>query len=199
MLRRLSSYFFRGLLIAAPVGLTAWVLYRLVVVIDGWITPVHEWIEGKLGRELPTFPGFGLAASLALVTLLGFLASNFVAQGLLRLFESMLGRLPLVRWIYNAIKDLLDAFVGEQKRFDRPVLVLLYAGCEGKVLGYVTRQSLGSLGLEDHVAVYFPQSYNFAGQVLVVPRDNVVPLQVDPGDLMAFIVSGGVALGKGDK
>ncbi len=95
--------------------------------------------------------------------------------------------------LYNSIRDLVEAFAGEKKKFDKPVLVTLGPGCNAKVVGFMTRESLDNLGLKDHVAVYFPQSYNFAGNVLLFPKEEVKPLDIESSEAMTFIVSGGVA------
>jgi uncharacterized membrane protein len=98
-----------------------------------------------------------------------------------------------VKLVYSSIKDLINAFVGERKSFDKPVLVRLSPDDSVRALGFVTREALASLGLPEHVAVYFPQSYNFAGNLLIVPHDAIQPLSVSSGELMTFIVSGGVS------
>jgi len=107
--------------------------------------------------------------------------------------DKVFTKVPMVRMLYSSIKDLVYAFAGDQKKFDKPVLVSLGLGCDAKILGFVTRESLENLGLEDHVAVYFPQSYNFAGNVLIFPKSAVKPLDISSSEAMTFIVSGGVA------
>jgi uncharacterized membrane protein len=94
--------------------------------------------------------------------------------------------------IYTSVKDLIGAFVGDKKSFDKPVLVTISPSSNIQVIGFITRESLENIGFSDKVGVYLPQSYNFAGNLLVVPREQVTPLDVDSGDIMAFIVSGGV-------
>ena len=79
--------------------------------------------------------------------------------------------------------------------FDKPVIATIGAGGSVKIVGFITRESLDNLGLEDHVAVYMPQSYNFAGNVLLLPKDAVTPLDIDSSQAMAFVVSGGVSCG----
>jgi uncharacterized membrane protein len=96
-----------------------------------------------------------------------------------------------VKLVYNSIKDLVSAFVGDKRRFDAPVAVSL-AG-NNKVLGFVTRDGLGRLGMPDYVAVYFPQSYNFAGYLMLVPRAQIEHLDLPSADVMTFIISGGVS------
>mgnify|MGYP001141606508 CR=1 FL=1 len=143
------------------------------------------------------FPGLGLCVgllgTLLIITLIGFLASNFVGRSLVRLVDKIFKQLPLVKILYSSIKDLIAAFVGEPKKFDKPVLVTLGPETYAKIIGFITRESLENFGLKDHVAVYFPQSYNFAGNVLIFPKKAVKPLDIQSSDAMTFIVSGGVA------
>jgi uncharacterized membrane protein len=109
--------------------------------------------------------------------------------------EGVLIKAPFVKLLYTSIKDLIAAFMGEKRRFDQPVLVSLSPVGHGEAVGFVTRTDLEFLGLLDHVAVYFPQSYNFAGHLLVFPKDQVRPLEAESSEVMAFIVSGGVSGG----
>ncbi|HZK86391.1 MAG TPA: DUF502 domain-containing protein [Syntrophomonas sp.] len=95
--------------------------------------------------------------------------------------------------LYGSVKDLLNAFVGDKKSFNKPVLVKLSNESHAHVMGFITCESLNSFGLDDYMSVYVPQSYNFAGQLLIFPRGHVQPLESNSADMMAFIVSGGVA------
>ena len=107
--------------------------------------------------------------------------------------------MPLVKLVYTSLKELVGAFVGEKKKFDRPVLVALTAGSDVGSFGFVTRSTLPEIGLPGHVAVYVPQAYNIGGNVVVVPSDRVTALEADPAVVMTFVVSGGVTgeVGKG--
>ena len=107
--------------------------------------------------------------------------------------ERWLSSLPLLKLVYGSIRDLIQAFVGDKKRFDKPVALALVPGSPVRVLGFVTREALNELGKADYVAVYVPQSYNFAGNLLIAPRDQVERLDASSSDLMTFIVSGGVS------
>jgi uncharacterized membrane protein len=138
-------------------------------------------------------PGLGFVLTVVVITLGGFLTSNVVGRAAFDVTDRWLTRVPLAKLVYTSIRDLINAFVGDKKRFDRPVAVTLAPGSRIRALGFVTRDGLDSLGMGDQVAVYFPQSYNFAGNLLVVPRDQVEPLKVSTTDLMTFIVSGGVS------
>jgi uncharacterized membrane protein len=177
-MKRLGRYFIRGLVVAAPLAVTIYVFVLMFRTIDGWL-------------HLP-IPGVGFVATLALVTLIGFLASSFLTRRLIAHFERLMERLPLARLLYTSTRDFLNAFVGEHRRFDQPVLVALHESGEPQALGFVTQPSLEAIGLPGHVAVYFPQSYHFAGMLVVVPADRVAPVGADSAAVMAFIVSGGV-------
>jgi uncharacterized membrane protein len=175
---RLLNYFLKGVVLVAPLAFTVYVCVRLFSTIDGW-----------LGIPIP---GVGFVVTVLLITLLGFLASNLLARGFVGALEGLLERLPFVRLLYSSTRDLLNAFVGEQRRFDKPVLVAPYPGGVARALGFVTQESLSAIGLDGFVTVYLPQSYNFAGALLIFPTSAVTPLAADSADVMAFIVSGGV-------
>jgi uncharacterized membrane protein len=129
-----------------------------------------------------------------LITLFGFLASSFLTRRMLSMVEGMLERLPFVRLLYSSTRDLLNAFVGEKRRFDKPVIVTPFVGGQARAIGFVTQETLDSMGMREHVAVYLPQSYNFAGSLLIFPMSAVEPLDAESADVMAFIVSGGVTM-----
>jgi len=177
--------FFRGLLFVVPVAATVYVVYWLFVKVDNLFD-----LEKLIGWSAP-----GITALIVIVaiTLIGLLASNFLTAWLVRLAESLFTRMPLAKLVYSSIKDLLEAFVGEKKRFDKPVLVSLGDQVGGEVLGFITREDLEWLARKDRVAVYFPQSYNFAGSLVIFPRDRLTPIAADSSHVMQFIVSGGVS------
>ena len=177
-MRALINYFLRGLVVVAPLAFTAYVCWRLFVAIDSW---------------LPfAVPGVGFVVAIVFFTLVGFLASTFLARGLFSIVESVLTRLPFVRLLYTSTKDLLNAFVGEQRRFDKPVLVTIMPDAGGRAIGFVTQDALEHLGLHGQVAVYFPLSYSVAGHMVLFPASRIEPLRADSAEVMAFIMSGGV-------
>jgi uncharacterized membrane protein len=178
-MRRLTRYFFEGLLFLIPVVATIYVIYVVFVKIDGLF-------------KFPV-PGVGFVVTIAVITSIGFLGSNFLGKGLEGLVDRTFRRLPLIKLIYTSVKDLIGAFVGEKKGFTRPVLVKLVPGSDLSVVGFVTRESLEGLGIAGSVAVYLPQAYNFAGNLIIVSRDQVTPIKAAGGDVMTFVVSGGIA------
>ena len=177
-MRRLAGYFLRGLVIMAPLALTVYVCFSIVTAIDSWI-PVD-------------IPGVGFAITIGLITLVGALGSNVLTDGLVRLIDGLLEKLPFVRLLYGTAKDFFEAFAGEKKRFDTAVLVTLYPASEAKALGFMTRRDVEMFGLVNHVAVYLPHSYAFTGQLILVPAEHVTLVQAGSAELMTFIVSAGV-------
>ena len=178
MLTRFINYFLKGIVFLAPLAFTIYICVRIFTTIDGW-----------LGIAIP---GAGFAITVVLITLFGFLAQSLLTRGALNIVENLLNRLPFVRLLYSSTRDLLNAFVGEKRRFDKPVLVAPYPGGVTRAFGFVTQESLARLGLSDHVTVYVPHSYAVSGMLWIVPTSAVTPLAADSADVMAFIVSGGV-------
>ncbi len=176
-MRRLVSYFVRGLVFVGPLAVTAYVCVRIFTAIDGW-----------LGLSVP---GLGLVIMVLVITSVGFLASSILATSLLSAVDMAVERLPVVRFLYSATKDLLNAFVGEHRRFDSPVLVPSDVGGPGKALGFITQESLSRMGLADHVTVYLPFSYSLSGRLLVYPANQVTRIDAVSSEVLAFIVSGG--------
>ncbi len=178
--KKLLGYFFRGALLIAPLAGTLWVIYKIFQLIDG-ILPFQ-------------IPGLGLLSLIAFLTIVGYAGGYIIGQPIIQYFQRLLDKAPLIKTIYSSIKDLLSAFVGNEKRFDRPVLVKLNKDSNVEKLGFITREDLTSLGIEkDKVAVYLPHSYAFSGNLFVVPRENVRPINTTSAEVMKFIVSGGVA------
>ncbi|MFH1290792.1 MAG: DUF502 domain-containing protein [Nanoarchaeota archaeon] len=186
-MKKITNYFLKGLLIFVPVALT---IFAFV-----WVFTQLDSLFGQFFRI--KVPGLGLVITLVGITVIGFLASNFVGRKFFKLIDKLFTRVPLVKLLYSSLKDFIEAFAGEKKSFDKPVLVELVPGGP-KAVGFITRESLEVLGLNNHVAVYFPQSYNFAGSLLLFESTRVTPLNADSSKVMAFIVSGGVAGGELD-
>jgi uncharacterized membrane protein len=176
-MKHLTRYFFQGLIVLAPIVASIYIVYIIFLKVDGLLRF--------------SIPGVGLLITVAVVTLIGFLASTFIMKKIFVYIEKLLSKLPLVSILYSSIKDLIGAFVGDKKSFDRPVLVNL--GANTYVVGFLTRDDLEFLGLTEYVSVYLPQSYNFAGNLLVVRSDSVKQIPASNSDVMAFLVSGGLS------
>ncbi len=182
-MRKLVKYFLKGLVIFVPMALTVFIFVWAFTSFDSIFS---DWLP---------VPGLGILLTVVFIFLIGFLASNFLGRKIFALVERIFTGLPLVKLLYSAVKDMIEAFAGDKKSFDRPVIATLAPGGSAKVVGFITQDSLENLGLEDHVAVYTPQSYNFAGNVLLFPKEAITPLDIDSSQAMAFVVSGGVSCG----
>lgn len=179
------KYFLRGLLIVIPVVTTLWILWKVFDIVDR-LLPLRELVPGY------AVPGVGFVIIVLLVTLVGILTTNLLAAQALALADRIFARLPFVKLLYSSIKDVTEAFVSEKKKFDKPVLLSLGEGVGASVIGFVTQEDLAEFGLRDRVAVYVPQSYNFAANLLLVPRSRVTAIDKPSSEVMAFVVSGGV-------
>lgn len=176
--KRFITYFLRGLLFVVPLALTVYVIILILKFLDG-IIPIPV-------------PGLGILIMFSFITFMGFLASIFVTRPLFDIFEKWMFKVPLVNILYTSIKDLMSAFVGDKKKFNTPVIVKLSNNMFR--LGFITQEDLSVLGEGNLVAIYFPHSYNFSGNLYLVPRENVRILEnVRSTDVMKFIVSGGVS------
>ena len=192
----LIRLFFKGLLVLLPAVITIYLVYAIFMALNNTL---FSALGGLFQRLLPQLePGWpttllALASTLVIITLVGMLASNYLGHYLVKRFEQLMKRIPLVKLLYNAVRDLFNALLGEDRRFNKPVLVCLSEEAGVRVAGFITADDLSHWGLNDDVAVYLPQSYNFAGNLIIVPSSRVTPLDQPAGDVTTFIVSGGVS------
>ncbi|MFH5833708.1 DUF502 domain-containing protein [Halalkalibaculum sp. DA3122] len=184
-MKNLFNNFFRGLLLVFPVGATIYIIYGLV-----------RWANASLNTLIfepfnVDIPGLGIFTVFFGVSLLGYVCTRAFVRPLVNYFERFLASLPLVKIIYTSIKELTEAFVGEKKKFNRPVLIELNdTGL--KRLGFITSEDLTEFGLSDAVAVYCPHSYNFSGNFFFVEQSKVTPVKKNSTEIMKYIISAGV-------
>jgi uncharacterized membrane protein len=192
MTRKFFQYFINGALVSLPIIIIGYIFYNLFISLDDIISPLLEEVFGLKGER--KIRGLGFVILIGLFTLMGFLANTFIAQPIRNWLKRLLDRAPLVKTLYEAINDLLSAFVGQKKRFNQPVMVRLSKGTDIHKLGFVTDENLEKLGeIEGKVAVYFPHSYAFSGNLYIVPKENITLIDQKPSDVMKYIVSGGVS------
>ena len=176
---RILRYFFSGTLFIVPILATAYFIYIS-----------FKWLDDRL--NLP-YPGLGFVIILSVITLIGYLSTNFLFKTLGGWFDRGMNRIPLVKIIYSTVRDLLGAVVGDKRKFTKPVLVRINKDNDIFQLGFVTQSDLSELGLNEMVVVYFPHSYAISGIHYFVPRANIKPLNISGPTAMKFIVSGGVS------
>ncbi len=179
-LRYIGQYFLRGVLVIAPIALTAALLVWLFRKVDGLVNPQAN------------LPGLGLALMLLSVIVIGWISSFFIVRRVFGIFGYGMERMPGVSFIYTSLRDFFEAFVGNKKRFTQSVLVNVFAE-EVWLIGFLTDEELASFGLgAAYVSVYVPQAYNVAGQLYLVKRDRVKPIEhLAPQEAMRYAVSGG--------
>lgn len=178
-MKTLFRYFVNGLLIIAPFAITVFIIVGII-----------DWLNSMFDLGIP---GLGILLMVILLTIVGFIGSSFFVKPFIVVTERILHKVPLVSIIYSSIKDLFDAFVGDNQKFNKPVMVKMTEDSENYKLGFVTQDSLQQINIEDKVAVYFPHSYNFSGELFLIPRRNVTYLDLPSSEVMKFIVSGGVS------
>ena len=185
-MKKLINYLLQGLLYLAPLTITAYVVYAAFTFIDG------------LSQKILTkffdvhIPGLGLLSLLVFLVLIGFLGRTIIAQPLKKIFRKVIDSVPLLNFIYSAFNDLFSAFVGKEKKFNQPVLVQVNLNSNLEKLGFITEENLDIIQAEGKVAVYFPHSYNFSGELFIVPRTQIRQLDVNSSEMMKFIVSAGL-------
>ncbi len=183
-MKLIFNYFFRGLLFVFPIFVT---IYIIVVFVNWADETLHKLLFSWLSIQIP---GLGIVSAFFLIVFLGFAVTWAISKPVFTYFEKLMARTPLVKIIYTAFKDFTEAFVGEKKKFNQPVLVTLVDGVDR--IGFITEQDLSLLNIENRVAVYCPHSYNFSGNLFLVESNRVAPLDVNPADAMKFVVSAGV-------
>ncbi len=184
-MRTIFNYFLRGLLFVFPLAATLYIIISAVRWSNQTFNDLlFEWLNLDI-------PGLGIITVFIVVTLIGYVFSRAFTRPIVNYFENFLARVPLVKIIYTSLKELTEAFVGDKKRFNKPVLVQI--GSENlKRIGFVTQKDMHEIGLEEMVAVYCPHSYNFSGNLYLVPKSHVTPLNLNSTDVMKFVVSAGV-------
>ena len=186
-MKKLLRLLLQGLLYIAPIAITVYILYIIFSFVDGLL---QNWLEQFLGISIP---GLGLLITIALLIIIGFLGQTFIARPFKSLFSKLMERIPILKVIYSAFNDLFSAFVGKERKFNRPVLVKVNKSLDLEKLGFLTEEDLSLINEKGKVAVYFPHSYNWSGELFLVPRDQVRTIEVPPAEVMKFIVSAGVA------
>lgn len=186
-MKKLGSYFLQGLLFVVPSVVTVYVVFQAVVWMDNLI-PVH-----LPGIEDLRLPGLGILIILAAITLMGYIGTRFVRNPFFIMFEGVLERTPLLKVIYSSVKDLIEAFVGEKKRFNQPVLVTVNQNPMVQRIGFITENDLRQMGLgPEKMAVYLPFSLGINGQLVIVESTHVQNIDASGTEMMKFVISGGV-------
>ncbi len=196
--KKLLQYFFQGVVILAPIGVTLYVVIWFFVAVDNILPGLIHYFFPHLIKttedgDFQKIPGLGFLVVVLMLILIGRISSSFVVTKIVEVLDSVLERTPGVKYIYSSVKDFLQAFGGNKRKFDRPVLVMVDAQQVWRI-GFITNDDAQHFELTDHVVVYVPHSYAISGIVYIVPVQNVKVLHNLTGaEAMKFIISGGVA------
>jgi uncharacterized membrane protein len=190
------QYFFQGIIIIAPIAVTIYLVYWLFSLIDNILPNILYSLSPRLmtasDGSLRTIPGLGFILVIVIVTLIGWVSSSFVVSRIFSVLGKVLEQTPGIKYIYTAVKDFLEAFGGNRKKFDKPVLVSVDATDTWRI-GFLMQSDLTQFDLADHVAVYIPLSYALTGVVYFVPKEKIKPLNnLNSAEAMKFVISGGV-------
>jgi len=178
-MKKITKYFIQGLIVTLPAAATIYLIYWVLITFDN----IFNF----------NIPGIGFLLILLIILAVGFIASNILTKRVTVFIYNLFNRLPLISIIYNSVKDLIEAFVGDKKKFNKPVLVRVSKESSIELLGFITEENLELLGEINKVAVYIPQAYNFAGNLIIVPSSDVKLLDAGAKEIMTFILSGGLS------
>jgi len=197
VLKKLFQYFLQGLIILAPIAITIYAVSALFNFVDGILPGLIQKVFPRWGTVDPSgnptkIPGVGFLLVIIIVVLVGYISPSFIVSKLVDLFDKILERTPGIKLIYSTLKDFFEAFAGNKRKFDKTVLVNIESNDVWQI-GFITQEELLEFGLQEHVAVYIPQSYAFTGRLYFVKRERVRLLtDISSTDAMKFAISGGV-------
>lgn len=188
---KLLNYFLQGLLVIAPIAITIYAVYSVVSFIDNQV-PIFTAKDDD-GKVYVRNYGLGFLIVIIAIVFIGYISSFFIKNRVFNLFDSVLKRTPGIRFIYSTTKEFFEAFAGEKKKFNKPVLANIDDNDVWRV-GFITQEEAKDFGFSDFVAVYIPMSYSIAGNVYLLPRARVRRVtNINATDAMKFAISGGVA------
>ncbi len=184
---KIARYFIQGLFITVPVIITAYVVYALINLVGSFFSIFGTIVSPVID------PFIVILSAVILIFIAGVLGSSIILRPMFIMFDNAMQHTPLIKTVYTSIKDLLSAFVGSKKRFNKPVLVIINKENNIQQLGFVTQEDLSDLKIgKETIAVYVPLSYSFSGNLLIVPKNHVTTVNASSAEVMKFIVSGGV-------
>jgi uncharacterized membrane protein len=187
-MREIYSIFLKGLMVVLPVGLTLSLVSWVILKAEGLFGTILQAMMGSY-----YIPGTGLLVTLIVIFMAGMLVSNYLTSKFVNYFLKKFSDFPVIKVIYNPLKDLFALFgnSGANQNMKRVVLVNMVG--RGKQIGLVTRddfQDLNCPELNDHVAVYFPMSYLFGGITTLVPKQDVTEIDIPVDRALKLAITG---------
>lgn len=196
-LRRLRGYFLAGIVVTAPIGITIWLAWWFVALVDGWVTPFLPSMFNPSSYLPFRVPGVGLLAAFITITFIGALAANLVGRTLLRYWETLLGRMPVIRSIYKATKQIFQTALAQSGSNFRQVGLVQYPRRGTYVVVFVARELDGSeIGLpagESYFSAFMPTTPNpTSGFLFFLRKDEVRILDMTVEDGAKLVISAGL-------
>jgi len=195
-LQRLRTYFLTGLVVASPVGITVYLALAFIDLIDRNIKPL---IPAAYNPEtyLPfPLPGIGLVFLFLMLTILGFFAANFLGRTLIRIGEKILNRMPVVRSVYNTLKQIFETVISENKGSFQEVVLIEYPRKGLWAIAFISGENKGEIQrkmADDVVNVFLPTTPNpTSGFLLFVPRQDIIRLDMTPDEGAKYVISAGL-------
>ncbi len=186
-MNKLIRYLLQGILYTVPIAITIFV----IITITSWVTSMVDFLGISIHPVID--PLLGLIGGIILLIIIGALGSSIFFYPIFQRVDHIIEKTPFLKIVYTSVKDLLSAFVGQKKKFNKPVIVKMCDNPPLEKLGFITQSSLSELGISGKkVAVYFPLSYSLSGDLFIVPEEYVKPVNVPATEFMKFIISGGV-------
>ena len=196
LLARLRTYFLTGIVVAAPVGITIWLIWLFVAFVDSTVVPIIPDAYNPSDVLGMSVPGIGVIVVLVAVTIIGFLVTNFFGRFMVRLGENMVSRVPVVRTIYGVLKQIFDAVLAQSEGAFREVILIEYPRKGIWVLGFVTSNTQGEVQRvtpDEMVNVFLPTTPNpTSGFLLFVPRKDCITMDMTVEEGVKLVISGGI-------
>jgi uncharacterized membrane protein len=180
----------KGLFTILPIVLTAYFIYWLGVTTESLLSGLLKvWLPAEI-----YVPGMGLVAGFVVLIVVGLLVNAYVVRRVITFSESLILRIPVVKTVYSAVRDLTGLMKVGEKGGELQRVVMVQFG-PGKVIGFVTQENATLPGLgsdEELVAVYMPMSYQIGGYTLYLPRDRIEPTDLTVEAAMRIVLTGGI-------
>ena len=194
---RLRNYFLTGLIIVAPLAITAYLTWSFILWVDGWVKPYIPAIYNP-DHYLPfAVPGFGLLTALFLITMIGFLTANLVGRSIIGFGESLLDRMPLVRNLYKGLKQIFQTVLAEQGGSFKQAGLIEYPRRGVWSIVFIATDTKGEVNHrlpdDDPVSVFLPTTPNpTSGFLLFVPRKDIMVLDMSVEEAAKMVISAGL-------
>lgn len=194
--QRLRGYFFAGILVTAPISITLYVSWVLINFIDNRVTPLIPVAYNPQTYIPFEVPGIGLVALILGLTIVGMLTAGFMGRFLIRFSERLLNRMPVVRNVYSAVKQILETVLAQQSNAFRKAVLVEYPRRGLWAIAFITGTTEGevqSLTVEETVNIFLPTTPNpTSGFLLFVPKKDLIPLSMTVEEAIKMVISGGI-------